>query len=577
MVQPLEKSKAAPKQEKLKESPEDVADVSEFLEEDEPSVKTDSQLSRADMEAAGLLAVKKTDDEAKTTQDIEDSIKTLTMHIEEGELSPDDLVDITDRIQKLEHSAIKAKHEARLEKAEKSGSALRAYLADLSDRAIVRESNQPAKLVPGKRISIGDDLITVKQELGSGAFGSVFEVIDSLGETKAVKLTTDVLVTDKKPNTAELDYRIREGLIGRIMAEGEIVNKTEQAMVKSGVEVAIAKLKPELKRKKIKDDLDRISEELLVAEDTEQFQEILNQNRNDYPPYLVKDYFRATIGKTRKVHSIPRPFGDQLVESMDKNGNKRIQMALLMQNIAAENKNRQEDEQIDDFHNLETELSEEDKAKVGMGTIFAIRKIHQRGIAMRDIKPANIMVDPLAPGNVKVFDFGLSASEYDKSMITEGGIVGTPTFMAPEAAAGETKNLKAQDIYSLGMTLYEGFHGREGLYLGMDRKKPKERPLAIVSYIVNKGTPFENINFLDNKIKDTTEPFKRELLGLIKEMTEERPESRPDIDQVAKKYHEIYSKYQGDKDVEEIPLDLNGDEDEIELDPEKTIAKPRVA
>jgi len=91
---------------------------------------------------------------------------------------------------------------------------------------------------------------------------------------------------------------------------------------------------------------------------------------------------------------------------------------------------------------------------------------HRVGILHRDIKPANILVTPVS-GRALVTDFGLSAPELyspptadtpgtaSVSLLRPGHspIVGTPAFMSPEQARGETST-RASDIYGLGATLY---------------------------------------------------------------------------------------------------------------------------
>jgi tetratricopeptide (TPR) repeat protein/predicted Ser/Thr protein kinase len=89
----------------------------------------------------------------------------------------------------------------------------------------------------------------------------------------------------------------------------------------------------------------------------------------------------------------------------------------------------------------------------------AVEFAHSKGIVHRDIKPHNIMID--REGKAFVMDFGLAKSLQASSHITMSGtVVGTPSYMAPEQAAGKIAQVgKASDVYSLGAVLYEVLTG----------------------------------------------------------------------------------------------------------------------
>jgi hypothetical protein len=85
----------------------------------------------------------------------------------------------------------------------------------------------------------------------------------------------------------------------------------------------------------------------------------------------------------------------------------------------------------------------------------AIHYAHQRGILHRDLKPSNVLLD--AADQPRVTDFGLARRlEGDSRLTASGAVLGSPSYMSPEQAAGRGHQLTtATDIYSLGAILYE--------------------------------------------------------------------------------------------------------------------------
>jgi serine/threonine protein kinase len=80
----------------------------------------------------------------------------------------------------------------------------------------------------------------------------------------------------------------------------------------------------------------------------------------------------------------------------------------------------------------------------------ALHHAHARDIVHRDVKPANIMVLP--SGQPKLMDFGI-AKVPAAQLTTAGEFFGTPSYMSPEQAAGESLDARS-DVFSLGAVLY---------------------------------------------------------------------------------------------------------------------------
>lgn len=86
----------------------------------------------------------------------------------------------------------------------------------------------------------------------------------------------------------------------------------------------------------------------------------------------------------------------------------------------------------------------------------ALAAAHERGIVHRDVTPANVM---LTSSGAKLVDFGISAVEGEPEVDGDGGLRGTPAYVAPERL-GNLSVTPAADVYSLGVVLYQALSGR---------------------------------------------------------------------------------------------------------------------
>jgi serine/threonine-protein kinase len=106
-------------------------------------------------------------------------------------------------------------------------------------------------------------------------------------------------------------------------------------------------------------------------------------------------------------------------------------------------------------------------------TLAAVAVAHDLGIVHRDLKPENIMVsvgheeDGVRPYHVKVCDFGIAklndprgfSTDSGKALTSSGTLIGTPEYMSPEQARGDTLDARS-DLYSVGIMLYQLLVGR---------------------------------------------------------------------------------------------------------------------
>ncbi len=96
-------------------------------------------------------------------------------------------------------------------------------------------------------------------------------------------------------------------------------------------------------------------------------------------------------------------------------------------------------------------------ARIGLSVLAALRAVHEAGVVHRDVKPANILLGP--EGRIVLADFGIAKAADSPALTASGVLVGSPSYLAPERARGESAG-PAADLWALGASLFAAVEGR---------------------------------------------------------------------------------------------------------------------
>jgi phosphate/phosphite/phosphonate ABC transporter binding protein len=155
--------------------------------------------------------------------------------------------------------------------------------------------------------------------------------------------------------------------------------------------------------------------------------------------------------------------------------------------------------------------------RIGAQVADGLATIHAAGIVHRDLKPPNVFLVPIAEGRTraKILDFGIAQVEVDDDVITQGVVVGTPVYMAPELFVEGARADSKSDLYALGVLLYRMISG-EHPHRGTG-------PELLKSILTTSVRPLRDVR------QDVPEPVNALVLSLLHTDPTRRPLAAADV------------------------------------------------
>ncbi|RQV94632.1 hypothetical protein EH220_07100, partial [bacterium] len=145
--------------------------------------------------------------------------------------------------------------------------------------------------------------------------------------------------------------------------------------------------------------------------------------------------------------------------------------------------------------------------RIGTQIAEGLAAAHRRGLIHRDVKPANILLEN-GVERVKITDFGLARATDDVKVTQSGCVTGTPLYMSPEQACGESIDRRS-DLFSLGAILYAMCTGRPAFradnHLAVMRRVCEDTPRPIRE--LNPDVPDWLVSIIDRLLEK--EPDRR--------------------------------------------------------------------
>ncbi|WP_457254401.1 serine/threonine-protein kinase [Pedococcus sp. P5_B7] len=139
-------------------------------------------------------------------------------------------------------------------------------------------------------------------------------------------------------------------------------------------------------------------------------------------------------------------------------------------------------------------------------TALALQAAHDAGVVHRDVKPANIVVDP--QGYAKLTDFGIARALGEASLTQTGEVLGTPHYLAPEQAKGAQAG-PLSDVYALAVVGYEMITG----------ERPFSGESLVATALAHVSQPAPQLS------DDVQEPLRTTVMAALAKDPAQRPQS----------------------------------------------------
>jgi len=184
-----------------------------------------------------------------------------------------------------------------------------------------------------------------------------------------------------------------------------------------------------------------------------------------------------------------------------------------------------------DLVTLKGPLSEEESVMVLYNIVLALEAAsdeandYANAVIHRDLKPENVLLTPYSSRLVKVIDLGLARVPQDETITQPGEILGSYSYLAPEAASGRGfMDLDQRgDIFALSIILFVMLKGQlpRDFFAAQPGDDPQQSAINAYSRFKQWATALEP-TFTDDQLKCISKP----LSGLLEKMGEKDPEQR---------------------------------------------------